>query len=318
MPAGVARPGLRHGPGQHLSPVPRPRPRARRAGSAACTSSCLAPADHHGLGRLPGLLDGARHRRRRDQGPRAARQRPARHGSSRSRRRACASAPMSTARSDSSGPRRRWRSRPRSARTSRWSSTSARRSTSPRLHGALDRAHARWLDRCLAWHDAHGPPGQLVYGIVQGGVYEDLRSLGRGDRRPRVTGSRSAARSAGQAADVRGRRLDDRGEREARPAPARHRRRRRPDPRRRARRRHVRLRDADPARPPRRRDRARPEQRWRVDLTAARYRTATSRSEGCPCPPRRGDAPGYLHYLFKIREMTGLRIVLHNLAYLRH
>jgi len=33
----------------------------------------------------------------------------------------------------------------------------------------------RWLDRCLAWHSEHGPVGQAVYGIVQGGVYEDLR-----------------------------------------------------------------------------------------------------------------------------------------------
>jgi queuine tRNA-ribosyltransferase len=33
----------------------------------------------------------------------------------------------------------------------------------------------RWLDRCLRWHREHGPPGQAVYGIVQGGVYEDLR-----------------------------------------------------------------------------------------------------------------------------------------------
>lgn len=33
----------------------------------------------------------------------------------------------------------------------------------------------RWLDRCLEWHDSHGPAAQAVYGIVQGGVYEDLR-----------------------------------------------------------------------------------------------------------------------------------------------
>src|SRR3954469_22085053 len=33
----------------------------------------------------------------------------------------------------------------------------------------------RWLDRCVAWHADHGPDGQLVYGIVQGGVHEDLR-----------------------------------------------------------------------------------------------------------------------------------------------
>ena len=40
---------------------------------------------------------------------------------------------------------------------------------------STERTH-RWLERCLDWHDAHGPEGQLVYGIVQGGVYEDLRN----------------------------------------------------------------------------------------------------------------------------------------------
>src|SRR6185312_9927449 len=39
---------------------------------------------------------------------------------------------------------------------------------------STERTH-RWLDRCLAWHAAHGPAGQAVYGIVQGGVHEDLR-----------------------------------------------------------------------------------------------------------------------------------------------
>jgi queuine tRNA-ribosyltransferase len=39
---------------------------------------------------------------------------------------------------------------------------------------STERTH-RWLNRCLAWQREHGPPGQLVYGIVQGGVYEDLR-----------------------------------------------------------------------------------------------------------------------------------------------
>src|SRR5207249_2177906 len=39
---------------------------------------------------------------------------------------------------------------------------------------STERTH-RWLGRCLAWQDEHGPPGQLLYGIVQGGVYEDLR-----------------------------------------------------------------------------------------------------------------------------------------------
>src|SRR4051794_5570282 len=33
----------------------------------------------------------------------------------------------------------------------------------------------RWLDRCLEWHGAEGSAEQAVFGIVQGGVHEDLR-----------------------------------------------------------------------------------------------------------------------------------------------
>ena len=33
----------------------------------------------------------------------------------------------------------------------------------------------RWLDRCLEWHEREGPDRQAVFGIVQGGVHEDLR-----------------------------------------------------------------------------------------------------------------------------------------------
>ena len=39
---------------------------------------------------------------------------------------------------------------------------------------STERTH-RWLDRCLEWHLANGPSAQAVFGIVQGGVYEDLR-----------------------------------------------------------------------------------------------------------------------------------------------
>jgi queuine tRNA-ribosyltransferase len=39
---------------------------------------------------------------------------------------------------------------------------------------SMERTH-RWLDRCLAWHERHGPRRQAVFGIVQGGVHEDLR-----------------------------------------------------------------------------------------------------------------------------------------------
>ena len=39
---------------------------------------------------------------------------------------------------------------------------------------SMERTH-RWLDRCLDWHGAHGPGRQAVFGIVQGGIHEDLR-----------------------------------------------------------------------------------------------------------------------------------------------
>jgi queuine tRNA-ribosyltransferase len=39
---------------------------------------------------------------------------------------------------------------------------------------STERTH-RWLDRCLEWHEREGPPDQAVFGIVQGGVHEDLR-----------------------------------------------------------------------------------------------------------------------------------------------
>ena len=39
---------------------------------------------------------------------------------------------------------------------------------------STERTH-RWLDRCLDWHGVHGPDRQAAFGIVQGGVHEDLR-----------------------------------------------------------------------------------------------------------------------------------------------
>ncbi len=39
---------------------------------------------------------------------------------------------------------------------------------------STERTH-RWLDRCLEWHGREGPQRQAVFGIVQGGVHEDLR-----------------------------------------------------------------------------------------------------------------------------------------------
>jgi queuine tRNA-ribosyltransferase len=41
---------------------------------------------------------------------------------------------------------------------------------------SMERTH-RWLGRCLEWHQRNGPQRQAVFGIVQGGVHEDLRRL---------------------------------------------------------------------------------------------------------------------------------------------
>lgn len=39
---------------------------------------------------------------------------------------------------------------------------------------STERTH-RWLERSLDWHRENGPAGQAVFGIIQGGTYEDLR-----------------------------------------------------------------------------------------------------------------------------------------------
>ena len=60
--------------------------------------------------------------------------------------------------------------------------------------------------------------------------------------------------------------------------------------------------------------------RWRVDLVKGRFRDSDEPlCDGCPCIAcAAGYSRAYLHYLFRLRESTGARIVtLHNLAYLR-
>ena len=187
---------------------------------------------------------------------------------------------------------------------------------------STQRSH-RWLDRCLAWHDEHGPAGQLVYGIVQGGVYDDLRiaSTQAVAARPvdgiAIGGSLGADKAqmyevvgwstAALGDDPRPRHLlgigdvDDliRGV-------------------------ELGIDTFDCAMPTRlgRHGVAivpDPEQRWRVDLTAARHREDEAPiMEGCPCPAcSDGHSRGYLRYLVKNKELTGARLLtLHNLAYI--
>jgi queuine tRNA-ribosyltransferase len=189
---------------------------------------------------------------------------------------------------------------------------------------STERTH-RWLQRCLDWHERHGPEGQMVYGIVQGGVFEDLRTESAvevassrcdgvaiggslGADKPQMHGVVEMATGVlGGAFEHKPRHLLGIG-------------------------------DVDdlirgvelgvdtfdcvmPTRLARHGTAIVPDPgaRWRVDLSAARHRESEEPiMDGCPCPAcSTGLTRGYLRYLVKHRELTGARLLtLHNLAYL--
>jgi queuine tRNA-ribosyltransferase len=189
-------------------------------------------------------------------------------------------------------------------------------------HSTL-RTH-RWLERCLDWHGQHGPRGQLVYGIVQGGVFEDLR---RGSARV-VAGSGCEGIAIGgslgdhkeQMYEVVGWAIQELGgPHEARP-------------------RHllgigeiddlirgVELGvDTFDCATPTRLGRhgcalvPDPANRWRLDLLRGPMREDPAPVlEGCPCPAcSRGLSRAYLSYLVRAKELTGMRLLtLHNLTF---
>jgi queuine tRNA-ribosyltransferase len=189
---------------------------------------------------------------------------------------------------------------------------------------SMERTH-RWLERCLRWHALNGSDGQVVYGIVQGGVERDLRresaqavaasacdgiaiggSLGRDKAEMHEVVGWACEDLEGLAPD-RPRHLlgigdiDDliRGV-------------------------ELGIDTFDCALPTRlgRHGVALipdPGARWRVDLFKGRWRQAAEPIlEGCPCPAcRAGFSRAYLHYLLRARELTGLRLVtLHNLSFI--
>jgi queuine tRNA-ribosyltransferase len=189
---------------------------------------------------------------------------------------------------------------------------------------SMERTH-RWLDRCLDWHERHGPEGQVVYGIVQGGVERDLR----------LTSTATVAASRCDGIAIGGSLGQDKAQMHAvvdmtteeldRVAPDRPR--------------HllgigeiddlvVGVRQGidtfDCAMPTRlgRHGVALipdPGARWRVDLVKGRWRRSQEPIlEGCPCPAcSAGFSRGYLHYLLRAHELTGLRLVtLHNLSFI--
>jgi queuine tRNA-ribosyltransferase len=187
---------------------------------------------------------------------------------------------------------------------------------------STERTH-RWLDRCLAWHGEHGPERQVVYGIVQGGVEEDLRRWSAQEVVARGTGGIAVGGTLGEDKDqmfevvswamdeipverpvhllgigevddlVRGVELGIDTFDCAMPTRIG---------------RHGMALVPDPAR------------RWRVDLAKARWREADEPLlDGCPCAAcAHGYTRAYLHYLLKAKEHTAMRLLtVHNLAYLQ-
>jgi queuine tRNA-ribosyltransferase len=187
---------------------------------------------------------------------------------------------------------------------------------------STERTH-RWLDRCLDWHAQHGPAGQGVYGIVQGGVHEDLRRWSAQEVAARDTFGIAIGGSLGeektQMYEVVQWAVEELPEERPRHL--------------------LGIGDVDDllrgvelgidtfdcAMPTRigRHGMAvvpDPAKRWRVDLAKGRWRGSEEPLlDGCPCP---ACAPGYsrayLHYLLHARETTAMRLLtLHNLAYLQ-
>ena len=189
---------------------------------------------------------------------------------------------------------------------------------------STERTH-RWLRRCLDWHAEHGPSDQLVYGIVQGGVYEDMRRasartvVSSGCDGVAIGGSLGAEKA--QMYEVVGYAVAELGgEHEQLP-------------------RHLLgIGDVDdlirgvelgidtfdcamPTRLGRHGTALVPEPgaRWRVDLTKSEWRTSElPLMEGCACHAcKRGLSRAYLSYLVRSSELTGMRLLTeHNLAFL--
>ncbi len=185
---------------------------------------------------------------------------------------------------------------------------------------SMERTH-RWLDRCVAWCREHAPEGQLLYGIVQGGVYEDLRGestayvAGAGVDGIAIGGSLGQEKE--QMREVIGWSLAGVPD-----EPPRH---------------LLGIGDVDDivhavgagidsfdcATPTRlaRHGTALvhdPASRWRLDLAKSAHRTSREPIDAdCPCPACREHTRGYLHYLTRVNELTAKRLLtLHNLTFM--
>jgi queuine tRNA-ribosyltransferase len=186
---------------------------------------------------------------------------------------------------------------------------------------STERTH-RWLGRCLEWHAQEGPERQAVFGIVQGGVHEDLR--------------RESAQAVSEAAvdgiaigGTLGRDKEEMAGVLAMTVPllpedaAKH---------------LLGIGEVDdllagiglgldvfdcavPTRLARHGGALvpDPERRFRIDLRKAGWEGSREPLvEGCPCPACRNHDRDYLSYLSRAEELTAVRLLcLHNLTYMR-
>ncbi len=189
---------------------------------------------------------------------------------------------------------------------------------------STERTH-RWLDRCLRWHEQHGPRDQAVYGIVQGGVDQDLRVESAATVAASTCDGIAIGGSLGQdkaqmyevvawstlelerLVPERPRHLLGIGEIDDLIAGVEHG-----------------IDTFDCAMPTRLGRHgvaliADPDRRWRVDLAKGGWRESPEPIlEGCPCPACAGGyTRAYLHYLLRAGELTAARLItLHNLSFI--
>ncbi|HEY3772270.1 MAG TPA: tRNA guanosine(34) transglycosylase Tgt [Solirubrobacteraceae bacterium] len=189
---------------------------------------------------------------------------------------------------------------------------------------SMERTH-RWLERCLDWHEEHGPDDQLVYGIVQGGTDPELRTISVGAIAASRAGGVAIGGSLGQDKAEMHAVVDHTTAELERLTPERPR--------------HLLgIGDIDdllagvqqgidtfdcamPTRLGRHGVAVVPDpaRRWRMDLFKGRFRDSQEPIlEGCPCPAcAQGFTRGYLHYLLRAHEVTGLRLITqHNLSFI--
>ena len=181
---------------------------------------------------------------------------------------------------------------------------------------------SRWLDRCVSWRRERAPDGQLFMGIVQGGVFEDLRA----ESAERVASSDVDGVAIGGSLGQEKAQMREVVEWSLRPLPGE-------KPR------HLLgIGDVDdivaavaagidtfdcatPTRLARHGTALVPEpaSRWRLDLTKAANRESREPiADGCPCPACREHTRGYIHHLARTNELTGARLItLHNLTFMK-